>query len=403
LPSSFRADWVLPIAGRPVAGGSVTIDDGRIVAVEPIPPPGATDLGRCVLMPGLVNAHTHLELSYLRGRIPRAACFTDWVRPLLAARRTPPDADEVEFKAAAAIDEAVDNGTALFGDVSNSLGAVSVFRKWRIAARVFYELLGFNTPDPDARVAEARARIAAEATKNSEGQDLHFSLAAHAPYSVSPALFDAIRRDARAFGGPTTVHLAESAEEVQLLADGSGPWRGLLETLGAWTDAWQAPGRSPAGYLIECGFLDASTLAVHGVQCTSDDILRIRDVGATIVSCPRSNAYVGAGAPPLAEFYAAGVPVAFGTDSLASVDDLNMFSELAEARRLAPGVPARQLLESATLIGARALGFGHDYGSLEPGKRASLLSVDVPAGVTDVEEYLLSGLAWQMQWPSEQA
>jgi aminodeoxyfutalosine deaminase len=403
LPSSIRADWVLPIAAPPIAGGGVTIDGGRIVSVDATPAPGAQDLGRCVLMPGLTNAHTHLELSYLRGRIPRAACFTDWVQPLLAARRTPPDAGDVEMHAAAAIDEAHENGTGLFGDVSNSFGAVSVFRKWGIPARVFYELLGFNVPDATARVAEARARIAAEATLDADAGDVRFSLAPHAPYSVSPALFDAIRRDASAHGDVTTVHVAESAEEVQLLADGSGPWRTLLETLDVWTDAWRPPGISPVAYLIERGFLDDSTLVVHGVQCTPEDVARIRDVGATIVSCPRSNAYVGAGAPPLAGFYAAGVPVAFGTDSLASVDDLNMFSELAEARRLAPDVPARRLLESATLVGARALGFGHEYGSLEPGKRASLLSVDVPDGVTDVEEYLLSGLAWQMQWVSDPA
>jgi 5-methylthioadenosine/S-adenosylhomocysteine deaminase len=94
----------------------------------------------------------------------------------------------------------------------------------------------------------------------------------------------------------------------------------------------------------------------------------------------------------LADFYAAGVPVAFGTDSLASVEDLNLFSELVEARRLAPGVAARQLLESATVVGARALGFASDYGTLEPGKRAALISVRLPAWVRDVEEYLVSGI-----------
>jgi 5-methylthioadenosine/S-adenosylhomocysteine deaminase len=96
--------------------------------------------------------------------------------------------------------------------------------------------------------------------------------------------------------------------------------------------------------------------------------------------------------PPLAAFYDAGVPVAFGTDSLASVDDLNLFSELALARRIAPTVSARRLLESATRIGARALGFGDDYGTIEPGKRAALISVRLPAGVRDVEEYLVSGI-----------
>jgi cytosine/adenosine deaminase-related metal-dependent hydrolase len=267
-----------------------------------------------------------------------------------------------------------------------------------MGAHVFYELLGFNTPEPEARVAEARARIAAEQRGAADdGREIRFSLAAHAPYSVSPALFDAIRRDTSAHGAPTTVHLAEGREEVQLLADGTGPWRALLEMLGVWTDAWQAPACSPVAYLHQRGFLDGSTLVVHGVQCTADDIVRLRHSGATVVTCPRSNAYVGVGEPPLADFYAAGVPVAFGTDSLASVEDLNLFSELAEARRLAPAVPARRLLESATLAGARALGFEHAYGSLEPGKRAALVSVGVPSGVTDVEEYLLSGLTTEMR------
>jgi cytosine/adenosine deaminase-related metal-dependent hydrolase len=398
LHSSLRADWVLPIAGPPIEGGSVTIEDGRIVAVEATAPAGATNLGRRVLMPGLVNAHTHLELSYLHGRIPRAARFTDWVRPLLAARRTPPDPGTVETCAAEALDEAVESGTVLCGDVSNGLGTLRALREARMAAHVFYELLGFNLPDAEARVAEARSRIDDEQRAAADaGLEIRFSLAPHAPYSVSPALFDAIRRDTTAHGSPTTVHLAEGQEEVQLLADGTGPWRALLQTLGVWTEAWQPPAASPVGYLRQRGFLDASTLIVHGVQCTAADIAHIRGIGATVVSCPRSNAYVGAGSPPLAAFYAAGVPVAFGTDSLASVEDLNLFSELAEARRLAPEVPARRLLESATLVGARALGFERDYGSLEPGKRAAVLSVGVPGGVIDVEEYLLSGLTTEMR------
>ena len=128
MPSSIRADWILPITGPPIPGGSITIDDGRIAAVEPSPIAGAVDLGRCAVLPALVNAHTHLELSYLRGRIPRAASFTDWVRPLLAARRTPPDQDVADAAAADAIGEAVQSGTALFGDVANAMLTSS--RRW---------------------------------------------------------------------------------------------------------------------------------------------------------------------------------------------------------------------------------------------------------------------------------
>ena len=219
------------------------------------------------------------------------------------------------------------------------------------------------------------------------------SLAPHAPYSVSPALFAAIRRDLDDHGpAVSTVHLGESPEEVELLKKGTGPWRALLEELGVWNEGWQVPQCSPVEYLAEMGFLNRSVLAVHGVQFDGTDLDRLRTLGVTLVSCPRSNRYVGVGSPPLEAFYAMDVDVAFGTDSLASVDDLNMFGELAEARRIAPKVPARALLRSATLTGADGARVRRDFGSIEPGKRAALIAVRVPDGVTDVEEYLVSGV-----------
>ena len=124
--------------------------------------------------------------------------------------------------------------------------------------------------------------------------------------------------------------------------------------------------------------------------------------GTTLVTCPRSNEYVGVGDPPVERFYRSGVPVAIGTDSLASNDDLNLFSELAALRRLAPSVPAASLLESATVNGARALGFESETGTIEPGRDASLIAVDLPSTVVDVEEYLVSGIAPdRVRWVSE--
>ena len=131
---------------------------------------------------------------------------------------------------------------------------------------------------------------------------------------------------------------------------------------------------------------------MHGVQLQTPALERLAAIGCTLVTCPRSNQWVGVGAPPIERFYASGVRVAIGTDSLASVADLNVFSELKTMRWLAPAVSPRRLLESATMAGARAVGLDADLGTIETGKRAELIAVDVPASVIDVEEYLVSGI-----------
>jgi cytosine/adenosine deaminase-related metal-dependent hydrolase len=140
------------------------------------------------------------------------------------------------------------------------------------------------------------------------------------------------------------------------------------------------------------GYLQRGMLAVHAVHLDDGALEALRDAGGIVVTCPRSNIWVGAGLPRVSHFYGVGVPVAIGTDSLASTPTLNMFDELAELRRIAPDVAAASLLDSATRVGATALGFGVEYGTIEPGKRAALIAVDLPAGTTDVEEYLVSGV-----------
>jgi aminodeoxyfutalosine deaminase len=387
------------MTGEPMHRASISIENGRITAVgEPVAA-GATDLGHVAIMPALVNAHTHLELSYLRGRISRAENLLDWIRTIMAARRQYPDAADPQIveAARAAIAEAHASGTGLLGDISNTLVTAPLLRAASMPAQIFYELLRFNVSEAESMTREARAKADAAAHR---GGDVRVSLAPHAPYSVSPALFSAIRADLDAHPGQrTSVHLGESPEELEFVRRGSGPWRILLEELGVWTDAWQAPGTSPVAYLEQLGFLDRRVLAVHGVQFDGDDLDRLRARDMTLVSCPRSNHYVGVGSPPLEAFYAMNVNVAFGTDSLASAPDLNMFAEVAEARRLAPRVPARTLPESATRRGAVALGFEDDYGTLEAGKRAQIIAVRIPSNLSDVEEYLLSGIEPSMiQW-----
>jgi cytosine/adenosine deaminase-related metal-dependent hydrolase len=389
---AYRAKWVLPIATAPIRDGWVAVKRGRIAGVGNGQNRDAVDLGDAVILPSLVNAHTHLELSYLRAAIPRATRFLDWIRAVMTARRqyADPTAPVILGAARHGIAESHAAGTGLVGDISNTLVTMPLLHEAGVTAHVFHELLGFNAPEPEERVAIARASIDAACAGTPA---LRASLAPHAPYSVSPALLAAIRRDVDAHPGAiSSIHAAESPDEVEFLASATGGWKDLLRELGVWADSWQAPGVSPVRYLEACGYLDPRVLIVHGVQCERDDLARVKNAGATLVSCPRSNRYVGVGDPPLADFYASGVNVAFGTDSLASVDDLNVFGELAAARPLAPAVPASRLLESATLTAARALGFGSEYGSIARGKRASLISVRLQGRVDDVEEYLLGGI-----------
>jgi cytosine/adenosine deaminase-related metal-dependent hydrolase len=380
----YRAAWVLPISRPPLAGGVITIDNGRIVGVDTSSSGPVEDLGTVAILPGLVNAHTHLELSWMRNRVPPAASMPAWASSLIGTRRSAgPDPLEPIVDAIA---EAGASGTCGVGDITNSLAPYAPLVASDLSATMFYELLGFSAADPDGVVVAAAERLRALP----ECSRVRRAIAPHAPYSVSPALFRAIARYAN--GGPVSVHLGESADEVQFLRDGTGAWRGLLETLGAWRPEWTVPACDPVAYLDRLGMVDRHLVAVHGVQLTDAALTRLADAGATLVACPRSNQWTGAGVPPIARFYASGVRVAVGTDSLASVQNLNLFEELAEMRRLAPSVPASALLRSATLVGAEALGFGGDLGSLESGKQARLLAVRIPSATPDVEEYLLGGI-----------
>jgi len=356
------------------------------------------DLGDVAVMPGLVNAHTHLELSYLRDEVAPASEFVSWIRALLAARRQQPDARSAEVLAAisGAVVEAIACGTAVVGDISNTLASFGALARSPLAGVVFYEIVKFNAPDPEAVVERARREIDALGP----AAMVRTSLAAHAPYSVAPLVFRAIRKDVdRDAFAPCSVHLAESAEEMEFIRTAGGPWRTLLEELGSWDAAWTAPGGTPVQYLDDNGFLDARVLAVHGVQMSPDDLTRLASRGTTLVTCLRSNGHTGAGVPPIADFYKSGVRVAIGTDSLASAPDLSVFAEVATLHALAPSVPPAALLESATRQGARALGFDADFGTIEPGKRARLLAVDLPPDTDDVEEYLVSGVQpGQIRW-----
>jgi cytosine/adenosine deaminase-related metal-dependent hydrolase len=394
----YASRWLLPIDRRPIEGGWIEVLDGRITRLgEGRPPAHARELGDVAILPGLVNAHTHLELSWMAGLVPPAESFVEWVTRLLDRRRQggPASSDLVEsiFDGIRAAQAA---GTVLVGDVANGLLTPGLMAQAGMSGVVFHEVLGFNAIDPATIVAEARAALAralTDAERVAVGRTVvRGRVAAHATYSVAPALIRQIARGGADDDVPLSVHLSESVEELEFLTSGSGPMRQLLERLGVWTDRWTPPGVGPAAYLDRLGYLRGGTLVVHGVHLDESELELLVRRHAVLVVCPRSNVWVGSGLPRLSHYIAAGLRVAVGTDSLASAPSLNVFDELAELRRIAPDVAASTLLESATRVGAEALGFGDTFGTLAPGRSGQVIGVDVPADVTDVEEYLVGGV-----------
>ena len=385
----LRAPWILPIASPALRDGWVTVARGRVVALGTGRPPDGPgvevrDLGHSVLLPGLINAHTHLELSWLWGKVPPATSLPDWVSDLMRQRFAAGADDAARIRLA--IIDALEAGTAAVGDVANTAATQQALSRSRLHGVVFREIVGFNPADPAALVDAAVRDVEAHRTPRVPAH-----VVPHAPYSVSPDVFRLLAARAVQAGAPLSVHVGESPDEVEFLQTGGGRWRDVLDMRKAWNPAWTPPRCGPIAYLDRLGVVGPSLLAVHCVQCTDAELARLAEAGATIVTCPRSNVWVGVGHPPASRFFASGARIAIGTDSLASASDLNLFSELAALHTLAPEVPPARLIESATRIGAEAIR-RPDLGVIVPGARARLIAVDLPSGVRDVEAHLVEGV-----------
>jgi len=384
----LTAAWVVTEAG-PLRDGQVAVEGGRIAWVGAPTDAGRPagprrDLGKGVLLPGLVNAHCHLELSHLAGRISGDGGFVPWVEALLAERGQHSD-EVVRGRAAEAIARMEGRGTVAVGDVSNTLVHVDLLRASRLAAVVFFELLAWDPARADAVLVDAEGRVSAI-----EGpeKDVVVKLAAHAPHSVSADLFAGLRER----GGPAALHLAESPSESRFLADGGGDWPGFLERRGLGHVPHTPPRRSPVAYVDELGVLGPHLLAAHAVQVDRDDCTRLARSGTHVVLCPRSNATLGVGRAPVVDLLAAGVPLCLGTDSLASAPTLDVLDDAVALHRAFPALAPERIVEMATAGGAEALGFS-DLGKVAPGHRAVFAFAPADRAPSDPCRFLLSGEA----------
>ncbi len=390
--------WVLPVSSPPIRDGAVLLHGGLIHAAGPAREVLSgfkgliCDHGKGVILPGLVNCHAHLEFSALAGRIPPQERWEDWLEMTLARREALAPA-EVDQGIRLGIEALHRSGTALVGEVSNTGASLPHLQNSPLEYHLFYECLGFNLRER-LDLAESFPFLAAAGASG----NLRVSAGAHAPYSVSAALFQAISRWNGANALPQTVHLGESRAERDFLAAGRGFFQDLLKRRGRWVEDFQAPEASPAAYLQGLDFLGPRTLAVHGVWLEEPDCRLLAESQTWLVLCPRANRYTGAGVPPVTRLLQAGVNLALGTDSLAGNWDLNLFGEMRWLHRLFPASSGELWLRLGTLNGARALGRERDLGSLEPGKKAALGFIPLETEADFWLELFRAGAAGKFRW-----
>ena len=344
---------------------------GRLTEVRP---GRSTDgpLQPGIALPGLVNAHLHLELSWVDPTgLPVRKGLVPWVDALLERfRRSWPDPGDWERHAVAAADSLVAAGTAAVSDVSNTGGTAPLLAAVGLQGVVQHEYFTLDAPAIPPMVAEI------EAHPLTVHDGVCVRPAPHAPYSSDPALMRAVvdwsSRHAQA--PPASIHLAEDEEELHFLRDRSGAWPVQLDRLERDWAHWLAPGTGPVAWLADLGALGPDMLLVHGVLLTAAERGQIREAGASVCLCPRSNLAIGGRLPDVPGLLADGVPLCLGTDSLASSPDLDVLGEVPVLAQAFPDVPLERWLQLATAGGAQALGLSH-LGALRVGTRPGLIQL----------------------------
>ncbi len=375
--SVISADWVVPVEGDPIEHGAVVIaDDGTIEAVG-----RSEDLGRgdhhegCVIVPGFVNAHSHLEYAVYAG-FGDGLPFVPWIG-LHIQRKDALDLGDMTAIATVGAYESLRSGVTTVGDCSFSGATALAAATTGLRAIVYLEVFS-GEGDPLDRFHESRGRI-----EHVLSDRVRLGVSPHAPYTCTVEIYRACAE----LGLPQATHFAESAAERDWLVDGAGDWSPLARFLAP------PPGQTGIRMLAEAGLLAPGLVAAHCVHVDEDEIALLARNSVGVAHCPRSNGYLGCGVAPLAELRAAGIPVSIATDSPASTPSLDHFEELrsaitgARARAHSPeALTAAAALELATLGGARVLGLDDRIGSLVPGKQADLAVISLSGSPFDPVE-----------------
>jgi cytosine/adenosine deaminase-related metal-dependent hydrolase len=394
MTSIYSARWLVPVVSPVIENGAVAIDNATIVAIGPrqdlvsrFPAAILEDFRNAAIVPGFINAHSHLELTVMRGFLEREEeDFFAWLRKLTLARLSM-SADELQLSATCGAIEAVRAGVTCLADASSAAPqAMNALRQVGLRGVIYQESFG---PDPSLAAENVRQlRDQVAALRALETPIVRAGVSPHAPYTVSALQLNLISRMAIDQQLPLMIHAAESRAEELFMLEGSGPF---AEGLRARNIEWQAPGISTIKYLAREGVLEAKPLLAHCINVDDSDLELVARAGAGIAHCPKSNAKLGHGRAPFASFISHGVNVGLGSDSVAGNNTCDILEEARFATLLARlpvddsfsgGLPPARVtselsLFAATLGGARALGLADQIGSLAPGLQADLAVVDL--------------------------
>lgn len=379
---AWHARWVLPINSAPLRDAAVVVDGESIVWVGPSAHAEAASheqLGECVLLPGLVNAHAHLELTGLRGFL-EGLDFRDWLRVLTRTRANVLRAQDIADAARLGVSEALRAGITTIADCSATGASLDAMRDAGIRGRVYLETFGPDVSQRGESLAALRSGVDLLRARTTALVDVGVS--PHAPYTVSAPLFEGVAQYAREQSLPVATHIAESAAEVEFVREGRGPFAQRLRARDI--DVRETNG-SPVALLERTRLLDTQLLCIHAVHADDADIARLAAAGATVVHCPISNAKLGQGIAPIAAMQASGIATGLGTDSVASNDRMDLIAEARQAvllqslRESRPdALSATDALHMATAGGAQALGMP-SLGVLAAGHPADLCAFRIDA------------------------
>ena len=392
-PAVYAARWVLSIDAPPIADGEVVVENGVIQAVRPRRTPAneCRDFGEAALLPGLVNAHSHLEYTALRGFLEDIPFFP-WIRALTAAKAAF-YADDWLWSARLGALECLRGGITTLGDNTDAGVTMQVLSESGLRGIVYQELFGIDDREPvEPIIAALRDKV--NTHHRLASVRVGVGVSPHALYTVRPALFEAIEAYVRDEKLPTSIHIAESSAESQLTERGIGQFAEMYARRGI---TWNCPRKTPTQYAHDQGALTPHTLAVHCIHQTPEDTLLLAASGAAVIHCPKSNAKLGAGIAPLTRWLRTeGLRIGLGTDSAVSNNALDLWEEMRFALLMqravqedVEAVTAAQILRMATLGGAEAMALGDQIGSLTPGKRADMIAVrlDRPHTIPATDPY----------------